>query len=130
MARMAKVVVADTVVESLDHERRVLGDIAELVAVEPRRLDRSYPRSMAPGLRLKRKERRAIHNESLPGEESRLMTFLRARQASYFSANGRLSTNRPRNMPPRSRIVRCETILGYNQGGPSSHPPPLHSHPQ
>jgi C-terminal binding protein len=34
MARMAKVVVADTVVESLDHERRVLGDIAELVAID------------------------------------------------------------------------------------------------
>jgi len=31
---MAKVVVADTVVESLDHERQVLGDIAELVAID------------------------------------------------------------------------------------------------
>src|SRR5437773_6798759 len=34
MAGRPKVVVADTVVESLDHERRVLGDIAELVAVD------------------------------------------------------------------------------------------------
>ena len=34
MARMAKVVVSDTVVESLDHERRVLGDIAEIVAID------------------------------------------------------------------------------------------------
>lgn len=34
MARKAKVVVSDTVVESLDHERRVLDDIAELVAVD------------------------------------------------------------------------------------------------
>jgi phosphoglycerate dehydrogenase-like enzyme len=34
MARRAKVVVADIVVESLDHERRVLGDVAELVGVD------------------------------------------------------------------------------------------------
>jgi C-terminal binding protein len=34
MAARAKVVVADYVVESLDHERRVLGDLAELVGVD------------------------------------------------------------------------------------------------
>jgi C-terminal binding protein len=34
MARRAKVVVSDTVVESLDHERRVLGDVADLVAID------------------------------------------------------------------------------------------------
>src|SRR5689334_12771407 len=34
MARMAKVVVSDTVVESLEHERRVLGDVAEIAAID------------------------------------------------------------------------------------------------
>lgn len=33
MAGRAKVVVADFIVESLDHERRVLGDLAEPVAL-------------------------------------------------------------------------------------------------
>jgi D-3-phosphoglycerate dehydrogenase/C-terminal binding protein len=36
MARRAKVVVADFIVESLDHESRLLGDVAELVALNAR----------------------------------------------------------------------------------------------
>ncbi|HTK78478.1 MAG TPA: C-terminal binding protein [Gemmataceae bacterium] len=34
MAPMAKVVVSDTIVESLDHERQVLGEIADVVAID------------------------------------------------------------------------------------------------
>src|SRR5277367_5041362 len=33
MARLAKVVVADFIIETLDYERRILGDIAEPVAL-------------------------------------------------------------------------------------------------
>jgi D-3-phosphoglycerate dehydrogenase/C-terminal binding protein len=39
MAERAKVVVADFIIESLDHERRVLGDVAEPVALNARHED-------------------------------------------------------------------------------------------
>ncbi len=39
MAQRAKVVVADFIVEKLDHEQRILGDVAELVALNARHED-------------------------------------------------------------------------------------------
>src|SRR5438105_67266 len=39
MAQRAKVVIADFIVERLDHEQRILGDVAELVALNARHED-------------------------------------------------------------------------------------------